>query len=92
MRSLIAVVVLLGCVPLAHARKKWNPPPDQQSLTGAYWRAQNRLERWRLPFYQSSANYGTWGRINSADENVQRGQGPSYPPPWIDRLDGPFSF
>jgi hypothetical protein len=86
-------VALLLFAPLAQARKH-NPaaPADQQSLHGAYRRAVDKLEPFTRPMYLQMQNTGPQARINSTHDEAERAADVSFPPPWIDRLDGPFSF
>lgn len=86
-------VLLLLLAPLAQARKpNAYAPADQQSLHGAYRRAELKLEPFTRPMYLQRQNTGPQARINSTHDESERAADVSFPPPWIDRLDGPFSF
>jgi hypothetical protein len=89
----IVLLVIPGIASIAQARKH-NPaaPADQQSLHSAYQRAERKLEWWTRPMYLQNQNKGTRGRVNSTHDESERAAAASFPPPWIDRLDGPFSF
>jgi hypothetical protein len=89
----VLVLLLLGIAPSAQARRpKADPPPNQETLRGANQRAERRLELWLRPMEMQRVNVGARGRVNSTRDESERAMGVSFGPPWIDRLDGPFSF
>jgi hypothetical protein len=73
-RRLLLFAVVLGALPAAD-------PARRDTLSGAYWRAYNRLEWVRRGWDQARINQGAVGRINATGGAARQAEEPSLPVP-----------